>query len=244
VRGDPAAVRRALGVVFQHPSVDGKLTVAENLAHHGRLYGLSGAELRARSATLLARFGLLERRSELVERLSGGLARRVELAKGLLPGPSVLLLDEPSSGLDPVARRELMAQLCTLRDADGVTVVMTTHDLEEAERCDRLAIVDRGRLVAVGTPAALKSEVGGDVLVLDAAAPAALAEALRTRFGVESRVVDGTLRVERPRAHALVSEVVEAFGERIQSLTYGKPTLADVFVHRTGRRFAEPEERS
>jgi ABC-2 type transport system ATP-binding protein len=240
VRREPAAVRRALGVVFQHASVDGKLTVEENLRHHGRLYGLGGADLRARVETQLARFGLVERRRELVERLSGGLVRRVELAKGLLPGPAVLLLDEPTAGLDPLARREFMTHLRALREAEGITVVLTTHDLEEAERCDRLAILDRGRLVTVGAPAALKAEIGGDVLVLQAESPAALADAVRARFGIAPRLVDGTLRIERPRGHELVPQLVDAFPREIQSVTYGRPTLEDVFIRLTGHRFTEP----
>jgi ABC-2 type transport system ATP-binding protein len=242
VRRAPAAVRRALGVVFQHASVDGKLTVAENLVHQGHLHGLRGRPLALRVDALLDRFGLGDRRDDLVERLSGGLARRVELAKGLLPAPAVLLLDEPTSGLDPVARREFMSHLRALRDAEDLTVVLTTHDLEEAERCDRLAILDRGRLVALDTPDALKAEVGGEVLVLRARRPEALAAELRGRFGLEARLVDGTLRVERPRAHALVPELAEAFADELEQITCGRPTLADVFVHRTGHRFAGAAE--
>jgi ABC-2 type transport system ATP-binding protein len=243
VRAEPRAVRRALGVVFQHPSVDGKLTVAENLIHHGHLYGLRGAELRARVDALLERFGLAERRGELVERLSGGLARRVELAKGLLPRPAVLLLDEPSTGLDPGARRELGAYLREQCSAEGVTVVLTTHYMEEAERCDRIALLDRGRLVGLGTPDELKRQVGGDVVVVHTAAPERLRGEVRDRLGVELVLVDGALRAERPRGHELVRDLVEAFPDQVQSVTYGKPTLEDVFVRLTGHRlFAAGEE--
>jgi len=238
----PDAVRRRLGVVFQHPSVDGKLTVEENLRHHGRLYGLRGPELAGRIDALLLRLGLAERARDLVERLSGGLRRRVELAKGLLPRPALLLLDEPSTGLDPAARRDFLAELRALRDAEGVTVVLTTHHMEEAERCDRVAILDRGRVVALGAPDTLKASVGGDVLVVETPDAEALRDAVRARLGVVGTPVDGTLRLEHARAHELVRELVEAFPDAVRSLTYGKPTLEDVFVQATGRRFVAPAE--
>jgi ABC-2 type transport system ATP-binding protein len=232
------AVRRRVGVVFQHPSVDGKLTVAENLRHHGWLYGLGGRSLAARIDAVLGDFGLAARRHELVEGLSGGLQRRVELAKGLLAIPAVLLLDEPTSGLDPLARRDFLAHLIRLRDTEGVTVVLTTHDMDEAERCDRVAILDEGRLVAVGTPSELKDQVGGDVLVLACEDAPALAGRVAERFGVTARAVDGTVRIERARAHELVPGLVEAHRSEIRSITFGRPTLEDVFVHFTGHRFA------
>jgi ABC-2 type transport system ATP-binding protein len=234
---EPDAVRRQLGVVFQHPSLDALLTVEENVLHHGRLYGLAGRALTTRVEDVLARFALTERRRERVGRLSGGLARRVELAKVLVVGASLLLLDEPSTGLDPLARREFLAHLQSLRDAQGVTVVLTTHHLEEAERCDRIALLDRGRLVALGSPDALKAEIGGDVLMVQAAAPEVLQTALRTRFGLEATLVDGMLRLEVANGHELVPRLVETFPDQVRGITYGKPTLEDVFVHLTGRRF-------
>jgi len=238
VAREPAAVRRVLGVVFQHASVDPMLTVEENIVHHGRLYGLRRTRLRDGVERVLDRLGLTDRRRERVARLSGGLQRRTELAKVLVVGARVLLLDEPSTGLDPSARRDLLAFLRELRDADGVTVVLTTHDLEEAERCDRVAILDRGRLVALDAPEGLKARVGGDVLVLQAAAPDRLREAVQRRFGLEGQVVDGMLRLERARGHELVGALVDAFPE-IHAITYGKPTLGDVFVHLTGHRWAD-----
>jgi ABC-2 type transport system ATP-binding protein len=236
VRTAAHEVRRQIGVVFQHASVDGKLTVEENLRHHGRLYGLGGRVLAERSAALLDRFGLVERRAELVERLSGGLARRVELAKGLLPRPSVLLLDEPSTGLDPGARRDLLQYLRRLCDEDGMTVVVTTHYLEEAERCDRVGVIDQGRLVALDTPTALTAGVGGDVVVVQPLDVDALGVKVRERFGIEGTRVDGTLRLEHARGHELVRDLVEAFPDDVHSITFGKPTLEDVFVRLTGRR--------
>jgi len=239
VAREPDAVRRRLGVVFQHPSVDGLLTVEENLRHHANLYGLSGRVLRAAVDAVVERLGLAERRHDRVAHLSGGLKRRTELAKALLVGARVLLLDEPSTGLDPGARREFLAYLQELRGAGGITVVLTTHDMEEAERCDRVAILDRGRLIALGTPEELKTAVGGDVLVVQAAAVEALRDDVRARFGLEGRLVDGTLRLERARGHELVRDLIEAFPEAVRTVTYGKPTLEDVFVRLTGHRLAE-----
>jgi ABC-2 type transport system ATP-binding protein len=161
----------------------------------------------------------------------------VELAKGLLHGPALLLLDEPSSGLDPGARRDFLDYLVHLRDSEGVTVVLTTHAMEEAERCDRVGFVHRGSLVAVGTPEALKAEIGGDVVVVQSGDPERLRLRVRQRFACEPRVVDGMLRIEIPRGHEMVRELVEAFPGEITAVTFGKPTLEDVFVHVTGQRF-------
>ncbi len=233
----PDAVRRRLGVVFQHPSLDTKLTVAENLRCHGHLYGLHGDALRRRASVVLRQLGLQERSHDRVETLSGGLQRRVELAKALLHEPPLLLLDEPSTGLDPGARREFMQQLQQLRQEQGVTVVLTTHFMEEAERCDRVAFLHQGRLVDVGTPADLKQRVGGDVVVVQTNNQQALQRKIRDRFGCEATIVDGTLRIERARGHELVREIVDAFSADIALVTYGKPTLEDVFTHLTGQRF-------
>jgi ABC-2 type transport system ATP-binding protein len=239
VQAEPERVRRVLGVVFQHPSVDGLLTVEENLVHHAYLFGLGGAELRARIGAVLDRLGLSERRRERVSRLSGGLQRRVELAKVLVVGARVLLLDEPSTGLDPGARRDLMTYLRELRDADGITIVLTTHDMEEADRCDRVAILDRGRIVGEGTPDALKGRVGGDVVVLRARAPEELRTRVQARFGIEATLVNGALRLEHARGHELVRDLAEAFPDEVETITYGKPTLEDVFVHLTGHGLEE-----
>ncbi|MDZ7268711.1 MAG: ATP-binding cassette domain-containing protein [candidate division KSB1 bacterium] len=237
VAQQPQQVRRLLGVVFQSPSVDGKLTVAENLQHQGRLHGLHRALLEQRLTALLQRFGLQERRRELVENLSGGLRRRVELAKSLLHQPALLLLDEPSTGLDPGARRELWDLLRHLQISEGVTVLLTTHLLEEAEKCDRLAILDAGRLVALGTPEELKARIGGDVIMLDSPQPELLRMRCRELFQIEATVVDGRLRLERDRGHEFVPKLIEAFPGRITSLTIGKPTLEDVFIKETGHQF-------
>jgi len=235
-------VRRRLGVVFQNPSLDLQLTVAENLTHQGQLYGLSGRDLAARIERQMARFGLADRRDQRAKELSGGLRRRAEIAKALLHEPRLLLLDEPSTGLDPAARRDLWDTLQELQ-GEGVTVLLTTHFMEEGDRCDRLALIDRGRLVAEGAPAALKEEIGGDVVTLTGPDPAALARDLAVRFPeLAPEVREGGVRLERERAHEWVARLVEALPGRIDAVTVARPTLEDVFLHRTGNRLYGGEE--
>lgn len=238
----PHLVRRSLGVVFQHPSVDAQLTVAENLRAHGALYGLGGAELGRRVDEQLARFGLGERRRDRVGTLSGGLARRVEIAKALLSRPAVLVMDEPSAGLDPTARRDLMEQLQRLRATEGVTVLLTTHHMEEAERCDRVGVIDEGRLVALDTPGGLTAQVGGEVVTIRAKNLDAMADLLRATFGVRPERVDGALCFEAVRAHEVVHGVVERFPGEVDQVSFGKPTLEDAFFHLTGRRLHPAED--
>jgi ABC-2 type transport system ATP-binding protein len=237
LKGETAALRRRIGVVFQHPSVDSKLTVAENLAHQGRLYAMRGMRLRERIAVMLERFGLTARADDLAETLSGGLKRRVELAKALIHQPELLILDEPSTGLDPAARREFSTYLAYLRSNDGVTIVLTTHHMEEAERCDRIGVLHQGRLVAIAAPSELKSRVGGDVVVINTIDPEPLQHKIQQQMRVRGTIVDGTIRIERPQGHEFVREVVNAFGDEIESVSFGKPTLEDVFVQLTGHRF-------
>ncbi|MGA2346451.1 MAG: ABC transporter ATP-binding protein [Candidatus Sulfotelmatobacter sp.] len=239
---DAASLRRQIGVVFQAPSVDAKLTAYENLWHQGHLYGLRGSTLKKRVGEILSRVGLADRAKERVETFSGGMQRRIELAKGLLHHPGVLLLDEPTTGLDPGARRDLWQYLQMLRDEEHVSVLVTTHLMEEAERCDRLAIMNEGNLVALGTPAELKSEIGGDVILLDAAHDAGLlAEHIRARFDVEAAVLGNQVRIEREGGHRFVPDVVEAFPGEIQAISVSKPALEDVFIHRTGHKFWSEE---
>ena len=234
----PARLRRQIGVVFQAQSVDVKLTAYENLWHQGHLYGLRGAALKKRIKEILSRVGLADRAKELVETFSGGMQRRIELAKGLLHHPGVLLLDEPTTGLDPGARRDLWQYLAMLRDEEHVSVLVTTHLMEEAERCDCLAILNEGNLVALGTPAELKSEIGGDIVLLEAAHDAVLlAERIRARFHVDTTVLENQVRIEREGAHRFVTEVVEAFPGEIEALSVSKPALEDVFIRRTGHKF-------
>src|SRR5256885_1835226 len=234
---DPNNLRRHIGVVFQAQSIDIKLTAAENLRHQGHLYGLRGASLKSRIQEMLTRVGLADRAREKAETFSGGMQRRLELAKGLLHHPSVLLLDEPTTGLDPGARRDLWQYLQILRNEEKVTVIVTTHLMEEAEHCDRLAILNEGKLVAIGTPAELKHELGGDVILLDTRDPEALAEEIRSRFDVDSQVLDGQVRLERENGHRFITDVVETFPGEIEAISVSKPTLEDVFIHRTGHKF-------
>jgi ABC-2 type transport system ATP-binding protein len=236
---DPAAVRRRLGVVFQHPALDNKLTVVENLRHQGHLYGLSGRTLTARIGDVLLRVGLEDRGRDLVGTLSGGLQRRAEVAKALLHRPQVLVLDEPSTGLDPAARRAIWQDLSALRRQDGTSIILTTHLMDEAAACDRVAILDQGRLVALDTPAALTATIGGDVVQVTTEDAKGLAERVARRFDVRAEVVDGRVHIERDRAHEFIAELVEAFPGEIDAVRFGKPTLEDVFVHYTGRRLED-----
>ncbi|MGA7399578.1 MAG: ATP-binding cassette domain-containing protein [Candidatus Sulfotelmatobacter sp.] len=242
---EPGRLRRQIGVVFQAQSIDLKLTAYENLWHQGHLYGLRGAALKKRIYEILSRVGLADRAKELVETFSGGMQRRIELGKGLLHHPGVLLLDEPTTGLDPGARRDLWQYLKMLRDEEHVSVLVTTHLMEEAERCDRLAIMNEGNLVALGTPTELKSEIGGDVVLLDAAHDAgALAEHIRARFHVDTTVLENQVRMEREGAHRFVTEVVEAFPGEIEAISVSKPALEDVFIRRTGHKFWSEKDES
>ena len=234
VARDPAAVRRLVGVVFQTQSLDKALTVEENLRAQGHLHGLSGADLRGRMERAMERLGLADRRKDLVETLSGGLRRRVEIAKALLHQPKVLLMDEASTGLDPAARRDLSRHVESLRDGEGVTILLTTHILEEADRCDRLVLLHQGNIVAQGTPHELRSSIGGDIVVLDAPDPRALAAGIESRFGMKPAVSDGQVRIEIQNGHRFITDVVEAFPGAIDSVGLHKPTLEDVFVRETG----------
>jgi ABC-2 type transport system ATP-binding protein len=234
---EPNKLRRQIGVVFQAQSIDLKLTAAENLWHQGHLYGLRGAGLKSRIVEMLGRVGLSDRAKEKAETFSGGMQRRLELAKGLLHHPAVLLLDEPTTGLDPGARRDLWQYLQILRDEERVTVIVTTHLMEEAERCDRLAILNEGKLVALGTPAELKREIGGDVILLDVRDAESMAERIRARFNVDARVLAGQVRMERENGHRFITDVVEAFPGEIEAISVSKPALEDVFIHRTGHKF-------
>jgi len=231
---DPAAVRGRVGVVFQTQSLDKALTVEENLRAQGHLHGLSGDDLRERMDRAMERLGLADRRNDLVETLSGGLRRRVEIAKALLHRPQVLLMDEASTGLDPSARRDLTRHVESLRENEGVTILLTSHLLEEADRCDRLVLLHQGRIVAHGTPRDLRARIGGDVVVLETADAKALAAGIEQRFGLHASAMDGHVRVEIQNGHRFIAEVVEAFPGTVDSVGLHKPTLEDVFVHETG----------
>jgi ABC-2 type transport system ATP-binding protein len=239
-----AEVRARLGVVFQSPSLDGKLTILENLRCGGALYGLKGADLERRITEATKALNLTDRMGDLVETLSGGLQRRAEIAKCLLIRPEVLLLDEPSTGLDPGARLDLWAALEQLRSEHGVTALCTTHLMEEAARADRVGIVSAGKLVALGTPDELTSAIGGDVISLGVSKEAGadqLARTISERTGIPATVVEGEVRIENREAHALAARLAGEFPNEITSLRIARPTLEDVFIARTGRLFADQD---
>ena len=236
---DTNAIRPQIAVVFQSPSLDKQLTAEENLRHHGHLYGLRGRELGNRIDESLSRFNLAERRREIVATFSGGLRRRVELAKGLLTRPQILLMDEPSTGLDPVARLELWNALALARQQQNLTILLTTHLMDEADKCDRLAIMDQGKLIALGTPAELKQQIGGDIITLTTADPQRLGGELREKFQVEPQLIDSTVRFERQGAAEFVPTLIKTLPEQILTLSISKPTLEDVFIRLTGHRLTE-----
>ncbi len=239
---EPHAVRSLIGVVFQNPSLDKKLKVRENLEYQGALYGLSGQALSQRIDELLERFHLADRAEEIVEVLSGGLARRVEIAKGLLHKPRLLLLDEPSTGLDPGARRELWNQLVSVREEDGTSIILTTHILEEAEGCDRIVLLDRGRIVAEGSPAELKAAVSPSMIAIRCARPEELLAELGQDMGLEGTVVHDTVRIPTDKGPEFVAELAEKLGDRVRSIAIGQATLEDVFLARTGVDFGDRDQ--
>ena len=234
---DPRHARRLMGVVFQSPALDERLTVLENLRTHGHLYGMRGRSLSSRMTDVLELVGLDDRPNDLVSALSGGLQRRVEIAKALLPEPKVLVLDEPSTGLDPGARREIWDHLERLRRTLGTTVVLTTHLMDEAAKSDCVAVLHEGHLVALGPPRDLVAEIGGDVILVAAQDPEDLTQKIRSRFQQPVDIVDGQIRIERMKGHQFIPELVEAFPGQIESVSFGRPTLEDVFLHHTGQRW-------
>lgn len=234
-------VRARIGVVFQLPSLDIKLTVAENIIHHGHLYGLMGKELKDRMNYLLTRFGIADRERDIVETLSGGMRRRVELAKAFIHSPEILLLDEPSTGLDPGARFELWRYLTELRDKENVTILLTTHFLDEAQKCDRIAVLDKGSIVATGKPNELEEGVAKEVVIIESNELELLSKDIDAFIGKQSLIIDKTIQIECERGHEYITMLMEKFSGRIKSVTLRKPTLEDFFIRKTGHSFYEEE---
>ncbi len=232
-----SAVRAHIGVVFQHPSLDARLTVLENLRHQGHLYGLKGRPLSQRIEEVLDMMALTDRAKDRVEVLSGGLQRRVELCKSLLHHPEVLIFDEPGTGLDPGARRRFWDDLDILRRTYGTTLVLTTHFMEEAERCDRIGILDRGRLIAEGSPEELKRTVGREVITLDTRDPKGLQLQIEKIVRRDIQIIDGQVRIACDEGQQLLAQLYPLLQEKVQALTLSVPTLEDVFVQRTGHGF-------
>ncbi len=236
VREDPHTVRQSISMIFQKPALDGQLTVGENIRLHGGLFGLSGARLESRLETVLRQFGLTHRVDDRVDTLSGGLRRRTDLARGLLHEPRLLLLDEPTTGLDPRARQELWEHLHSVQQAANTTILMATHLMGEAERCDELAIINEGKLAVTGTPESLRRALGAETLWLETEQPRKLMDRIEAQFGFDARLIGRAVQIVHEDAHNILSALYEAFDDYIVSATVRRPTLEDVFMSFTGRR--------
>ncbi|MEU8778054.1 ATP-binding cassette domain-containing protein [Streptomyces sp. NPDC048606] len=235
--------RRQIGLVFQESTLDSQLTVERNLRFHGRMYGMPRSALAPRVDHVLELVGLVDRRRSKVKELSGGMRRRVEIARGLLHAPRVLFLDEPTVGLDPQTRRHLWDCIRELRRTEGVTVFMTTHYLDEAEVCDRIAIMDKGVVVALGTPAELKARTGADVVRFTTPDARAAVAALRTRFGLSAHAEAlGAVVVRVPDGAAFLPRLACGLGVPVRSMEVSRPTLDDVFLSWTGHPGEEPPD--
>ena len=234
-----SAVRRQLGVTFQSPAVDVRLTVAENLRCHGSIYGLSGATLNHRVSEMLNQFGIADRRQTIVGTLSGGLKRRAELAKGLMHDPKVLLLDEPTSGLDPRARQEFWELVTAQQKTQGTTIIVATHLMPEAELCDRVLLLDRGRTVAEGAPMELQSQLNGERLTVRLRDAARHVDSLRAMIGGNVEIQGDRIRLRARNPAEQIREIMQAFGDQILGLELTRPSLEDVFLELTGRSLSQ-----
>jgi ABC-2 type transport system ATP-binding protein len=242
VVGQKSLVRSYLGVVFQSPSLDGKLTVIENLWCQGVLYGLKGRELQSRCDEVLGQLGMLDRKGQLCQELSGGMKRRVELAKGLLHRPRLLLMDEPSTGLDPAARLDLWHALEQLRDQADVTVLMTTHLLEEADKANRIAILDAGQVVACGAPSELRRQEGSEVITISTDRVDEVADKLERELALVVKRLPAEVRVTTDGALERLSEVTKAVMPWSHQVTVGRASLEDVFISKTGHQFWQSQK--
>ena len=236
-----ALVRQSIGIIFQDASLDDKLTGRENLLFHGMLYGLSADDFSNKSAKLLDMVELTGRAEEVVQNYSGGMKRRLEIARGLLHNPQVLFLDEPTLGLDPQTRRHIWDYLTTLREGQGVTMFMTTHYMEEAEHCDRIAIIDNGKIVGLDTPEALKAMVGDDIIIATTDDNEQASRRLHKSHGVDTRVgPENELIIETERGDQFIPEMMSVLTDptqgtiAVKSVSLRRPTLEDVFVKLTG----------
>lgn len=236
VASDPLSARRQIGIVFQSPSLDKKLTVDENIACQGALYGIRGEALRHRRNELLEQLELTDRRGDFCQTLSGGLKRRVELAKGMLHQPTLLLLDEPSTGLDPSARLKLWSSLRVMADS-GTSILMTTHILEEADKADRVAILAAGKKIADASPSDLRSEMGEGLVTIVAKDAEHAEQTLRSELGLDPLRIHNQLRLKSDMPAELVPRLAACLGSEAQSIAIGRPGLEDVFTAKTGEQF-------
>ena len=231
---DPSEVRRRIGIVFQDPSLDDQLTARENLELHGQIYGVPSALRKQRIDELLQVVELADRASSQVRTFSGGMKRRLEIARGVLHHPQILFLDEPTLGLDPQTRKHIWSYLQDVRKREGITLFMTTHYMDEAEFCDRIAIIDHGKIAALGSPSELKARVGGDVVTVTTGDSAAAAREIAERFGMTPLVDNGSLRIEVPDGAAFLPRLVRELTVPVQTVALSRPSLDDVFLKLTG----------
>jgi ABC-2 type transport system ATP-binding protein len=235
-------VRRHIGLVFQDPTLDGYLTAAQNLKLHAELYGIPSGLVAPRMRQVLEMVGLWERRDGGVASFSGGMRRRLEIARGLMHSPRVLFLDEPTIGLDPQTRRSIWEYIRELKGAEEITIFMTTHYMDEAEWCDRIAIMDHGQIVALDSPESLKAGVGTDRVTLHTDDDEAAIVALAERFGVEARTAEGAVIFGVPGGEEFVPRLFAGLGVPIRSVSVSRPTLDDVFMSYTGTTIRDAEE--
>jgi ABC-2 type transport system ATP-binding protein len=234
-------VRRNIGLVFQDTTLDGYLSAEQNLRLHAELYGVSRDVVRERLRQVMEMVGLWERRSSLVNTFSGGMKRRLEIARGLLHSPRVLFLDEPTVGLDPQTRSSIWSYISELKRDEDITIFLTTHYMDEAEYCDRIAIIDRGKIVALDTPAALKAGVGKDRVQIHTGDDDAAIAALGERFGIEATVSEGAVTFGVPDGEQFVPRLFSELGEPIRSVRVSRPSLDDVFMSFTGTTIRDAE---
>jgi ABC-2 type transport system ATP-binding protein len=235
-------VRRNIGLVFQDPTLDSYMTGAQNLRMHAELYGVKRDLVQPRMQQVLTMVGLWERRDSVVGTYSGGMRRRLEIARGLMHSPRVLFLDEPTIGLDPQTRRSIWTYIRELKEREEITIFMTTHYMDEAEWCDRIAIMDHGEIVALDTPQALKAQVGTDRITIHTDDNEAAIEALKERFGIEARISEGAVTFGVPRGEEFVPRLFAELGIPIRAVNVSRPTLDDVFMSYTGTSIRDAEE--
>ncbi|MCL4515392.1 MAG: ATP-binding cassette domain-containing protein [Firmicutes bacterium] len=241
IAGQPNEVRRSIGLVFQDPSLDESLTARENLVFHAMLYGVPPKEREERMAEVLKMVDLSDRQTDVVKTYSGGMKRRLEIARGLLHYPRVLFLDEPTVGLDPQTRNHIWGYIHQLREREKITIFMTTHYMDEAENCDRIAIIDHGQIVALDTPDGLKRLVGGEVISLKTADDAEAAAAIAEKFGVQVNRDDEGLHFEIENGEEFIPKLFAELRTRIRSVSLRRPTLDDVFLKLTGHAIREEQ---